>query len=293
MYGPSFLQRFITGLEYVLAVDGDDSADLRVLESRLAFVTSLRREYGLDETCWSTVHCVRDADPLAYTSPLHGSGGTATAADLATLWREHLHQGLYVPTTGTRGNPAGQRALHAFASAPRLVTQVQLIISPDDPAWDTTTYVNDLAADLQILQPLWDIPADLPDTDAARLHLVAKATAEDMPDAHATVFDVVRAAGLSRTRSYSTLADPRLTTFETIAPHDEGGVRSPDERAGGDLHDLPEDPLRTRFGIHASGALFSITTHTGTDASPVDATTFLDYDWDKLHRAATRAGWAA
>lgn len=286
MYGPSFLQQFITGLQYVLAVDGDDSADVRVLENRLAFVTSMRREYSLDETCWHTVHCVRDADPLTYTSPLHDSRGTATAADLATLWREHLHQGLYVSTTGTRGDPISKRALLAFASAPRLVAQVRLVITPDDPGWETTMYVDNLADDLRILQPLWDIPADLPDTDAARLHVVVQATNDDMPDAHVTVFDVLRATGLSRTGAYNSLADPRLTTFQPITRPDERDAGSPASRADEGPNNLVEDPLRTRFGIHTSGALFSVTI-------PTDAAVLLPYDWDKLRRAATRAGWAA
>jgi hypothetical protein len=293
MYGPSFLQQFITGLEYVLTVEDDDSADVRVLESRLAFITSMRREYGLDETCWHTIHCVRDADPLTYAGPLHDGGGTATAADLATLWREHLHQGLYVPTTGTRGHPNRQRALHAFASAPRLVTQVRLVITPDDPAWETTTYLDNLADDLRILQPLWDIPADLPNADSARLHLVVQATNDDMPDAHITAFDVLRATGFSRTRAYNTLADRRLTTFERITRPDERDAGPLTSQADKTPHDTPEAPPRTRFGIHTNGALFSITSHTDRDTTPADATVLLPYDWDKLRRAATRAGWAA
>jgi hypothetical protein len=294
MHAPSFMQQFITGLAYVLAVDdASGSADLEILEGRLAFITSMRRVYGLDETCWSTMHCVRDANPLTYSSPLHEGAGTATAADLATLWREHLHQGLCVPTTGTNGQPASRRALHAFASAPRLVAQVRLVITPTDPAWDSTTYVDELATDLRILQPLWDIPADLPDPDVARLHLVVKATENDMSDTVAAAFDIVRATGLSRTRSYATLADPRLTTFEPIKYAREHATALPDTRANKDLHAVPEDPLRTRFGIHTSGALFSITTRTDTDAAPADATTLLPYSWDRLHSAATRAGWAA
>lgn len=295
MHAPSFMQQFITGLAYVLAVDdASRSADLETLEGRLAFITSMRRVYGLDETCWSTMHCVRGANPLTYSSPLHEGDGTATAADLATLWREHLHQGLCIPTTGTHGQSAGRRALHAFASAPRLVAQVRLVITPTDPAWDSTTYVDELATDLRILQPLWEIPADLPDSDVARLHLVVKAADNDMSDAVAAAFDILRTTGLSRTRSHATLADSRLTTFEPIkCAREQPAGAAANTRANKDLHATPEDPPRTRFGIHTSGALFSVTTQTETDATPAGATTLLPYSWDQLHSAATRAGWAA
>lgn len=289
---PSFLQQFITGLQYVLAVEDGNSADLQVLVNRLASISSMRREYGLDETCWHTVHCVRDTNPLTYTSPLHGGRGIATAADLATLWREHLHQGLDVPTTGTRGHPIGQRALYAFASVPRLAAQVRLIITPGDPGWESTAYVDNLAADLRILQPLWDIPADLLDTDAARLQLVVKASDDDMPDARMTAFDIARAAGLSRTRSYQVLEDPRLTTIEPLNHPDKPGTGLPAAQTDHDPQFLREAPPR-QFGIHTSGALFSITTRTDPGHTIADTTTDLPYNWDQLHRAAIRAGFAA
>jgi hypothetical protein len=195
------LNHFITNLTHVLAVDGDSRAGLRKLERRLAFVASMRKEYGLDETCWTTVHCVRGANPLAYD----------TAADLAMLWREYLHQGLYVPTTGSRGRPAGRRALKAFAVAPRLVSQVHVLITRHSPIG--------LAEDLRVLRPLLDLPADRLDSNAARLQLVVQD-----PTAAAKV---VRAAGLPPTL----LTDERFTTpsVHRDEPRTAYGIRTTGE----------------------------------------------------------------
>lgn len=203
----SLLHRFITCLTHVLAVDGDSHTDVRVLERRLAFVASMRKEYGLDETCWTTVHCVRGADPLSHPD----------AADLAMLWREYLHQGLYVPTTGSHGN---RRTLRAFAAAPRLVSQVQVIVHPH-------VDMAGLAEDLRVLRPLLDLPSDRLDTDAARLQLVVP----DAPNVRATATKVIRAAGLSP----SLLRDPRFTTAK-----------------------LPGDGDSTSYGIRTTGELFTI-----------------------------------
>lgn len=289
MYGPSFMQRFIAGLRYVLAVDNDhDSTDLRLLENRLAFITSMRTEYGLDETCWSPVHCVRDADPLIYTSPLCESGGTATIADLATLWREHLHQGLYVRTTGTGGRPHSRRALHAFAAAPRLVSQIRLVITPADKAWGTSTYIDDLAADLRILHPLWEIPADLLDAETTRLHVVLAANDQDMPATRTAAIDIMQAAGMDYTHALSTMDNPRLVTSEPITQSNASHART-----NKDLHHASADPLQTYFGIHTTGALFSVTRATHIDTAPHTEATPMPYSWDKLHRAAIHAGWAA
>jgi hypothetical protein len=274
MHAPSFMQRFVAGLRYVLAVsdDGHDHLGLSLLAHRLTYLSSMRREYGLDEICWSTVHCGLHANPLTYTSPLHDSGGTATAADLAVLWREYLHQGLYVPTTGSHGDPHGRRALHAFASAPQLVSQVQLTITPTDPTWDDSISIDNLAEDLRILNPLWDLPADLLDTDTTRFHLVVQATDEDMPGAREAVIGLLQEVGMSRVRLYTAFNDPRRISFQPVGNHEPAATDS-------------NDPLRTFFGIHTTGTLFS-----GTSLAAI---TTLPYSWDTLHRGATRAGWVA
>jgi hypothetical protein len=290
MYAPSYVQRFVTGLWYVLAINGDhsDHADLSVLEQRLTYLASMRREYGLDETCWSTVHCALHANPLSYKTPLRDGVGTATAADLAILWREHLHQGLYVPTTGSHGAPEGQRALRAFASAPRLVSQIRLTISPTDPPWDTS--VDDLADDLRVLDPLWDLPAALPDTDTTRFHLAVQAAPEDMADAREAVVDLLRASGMSRVRLYSAFNDPRLISFQSIVRSGNrmsAGMRQDEDPVGSD------DPLRTCFGIDTTGVLFSIATTDDSPDTSLAKITSMPYSWDDLRRAAIRAGWVA
>jgi hypothetical protein len=195
------LHHFITNLTHVLTVDGDSQATVEQLARRLTFVANMRREYGLDETCWTTVHCVRGSDPLAHDTP----------ADLAMLWREYLHQGLYVPTAGSRGRRSGRRALKAFANAPRLVSQVHLMITPHN--------AHGLAEDLRILHPLLDLPADRLDTTAARLQLVVKH--------QATAAKVLRAAGMSP----SLLDDPRVATptLPRAEPRTAYGIRTTGE----------------------------------------------------------------
>lgn len=286
MHAPSFIQRFITGLTHVLAVGPKGCADFRVLERRLMFIASLRTEYGLDPTCWHTIHCVHEANPLTYTSPLHDDGGTAIIADVAVLWREHLHQGLYVPTVGSHGGSDARRALHAFASAPRLVSQVRLTINPTDPAW-TETVDTDLVEDLRILYPLWDLPSNLPGTDTTRFHLAVQAEDEDMPDARATVVDLLRATGMGRVRLYSAFNDARCISFQGITPSTPVDASSP-AQPDNDVHDS-DDPLQTCFGIDTDGTLFSAIPRTET----LDAITPLAVSWDSLHSSAIRAGWTA
>lgn len=231
---PSFTQRFIAGLTHVLAVDHDGCADFHVLENRLRFVTSMRTEYGLDATCWQTIHCTHDTNPLTYTSPLHDNGNVATAADLAVLWREHLHQGLYVVTTGTHGHPGGRQALHAFTNAPRLITQVRLTITSTEPT-------DDLVEDLRILHPLWDLPE--------RFHLAVQATENDLPDARAAVVDLLKATGMGRVRLYTAFNDPHLISFHPTGHHD------------------PE--RRSCYGIHTTGNLFSADDTSLTTLTPL------------------------
>ncbi len=266
---PPFLLAFVTALRYVLALD-EECADLRLVERRLAFVTSLRTEFGLDSSCWDTVHCVHDANPLDYTSRLHGQGGVATIADLATIWREHLHQGLTLPTIGTQARPEGRRALRAFAAAPRLVAQIRLYIRPADL---DASAVEELGADLHILQHLWELPADSPSTTsgARRLQLVVHAT--DLHAARHTAERVMLAAGMTPSRAATTMDDPHAVSFAS-----------------------PEQPAEQHpawYGIRTNGALFEVHAAANSADRPIGAWTNRPGTIDQIHLAAIRAGWAA
>lgn len=244
----SFIEHFVTRLGYVLA----DGAAPFLLESRLRFVAGMRAAYGMSEVCWDTVQCARDSDPLDYAEALPYSGGVATAADVATLWREYLHQGLHVVTRGSAGRPHGRQALRAFAAVPRLVSQVELTVGPR-PA--------ELAADLRILLPLWEIPADRVDADLDATRLVLTVSSPRLAAER-----LLRSAGLSPALIDATLDDPRRVRWAVEPP-----------------------PAGTRYGVRPGGALFSVTDGVETDL--VDSGSGRPYGWQQLQTAATRAGW--
>lgn len=214
----SFIEHFVTRLGYVLAIDHAGATAPFVLENRLRFVAGMRAAYGMSEICWDTVQCARGADPLDYAEPLPYSGGVATAADVATLWRENLRQGLHVVTRGSAGSPHGRQALRAFAAVPRLVSQVELRMTGRDG----------IVGDLRILLPLWEMPADRVDADLDATRLLLRVSDRD---AAATL---LRSAGLSPALIDTTLDDPRRVRWTPASP--QSGAW---------------------YGIRTNGALFS------------------------------------
>ena len=129
---PSTAQ-FLDRLGFVLAIDNCprgcahcpafgsttpvSRAPLATLEHRLASIAAERACHGWPARVEHTVHCWRLSDPLDYTARTERHG-IATAADLAVLWREHLHQGLYVRA------PAGTVPWWGWRGRAHRITQV-------------------------------------------------------------------------------------------------------------------------------------------------------------------------
>jgi hypothetical protein len=290
-YQPSFLANFIAGLTYVLAVDNndcDDSVDLYVLERRLSFLASMRAQFGLDETCWCTVHCVHYANPLTYSSGLNDPGAAATLADLATVWREYLHQGLFVQTTGSGGRDAARCALRAFACTPRLTSQVRLVITSEDPQWRSKSYIDNLAADLRILQPLWQQPADplVAIPDARHLQLVLRAPESDKSEVRTAAEQIMLRAGMASTLVATTLENPQMVMFELpeVPPIDRAG-----EGVSLGIVGQPQ----SWFGIRTNGALFIVDPVMDIEMGPDYPAMAKAGYIDQIHLAARRSGWAA
>ena len=292
---PSTAQ-FLDGLGFVLAIDncargcahcptfGSTAparrAPLAILERRLASIAAERARHGLPARVEHTVHCWRLSDPLDYTARTERHG-TATAADLAVLWREHLHQGLYVVTNGSEGGRHARRALRAFAATPGLVSQVKLTVTPSDRAWGTFGYVEELGLDLRAVLPLWELPADRREADAGarRLRLNVKHTDRDYQEARAVATEILQAAGLGATSVRAALEDPSKVAFKQI--YDLGtatGAPSPVEGAANvtaastGRRFKPTSVVRRRvqYGIRPAGRRFVVDMYAFTETELTD-----------------------
>lgn len=286
------------GLGFVLAIDGCARgcahcpafgstdpvrrAALDTLAGRLASVAGARARCGLPDTPAHTVHCWRISDPLDYTSRTKQSG-VATIADVAVLWREHLHQGLYVVTNGSEGRRRARQALTAFAATPTLVSQVKITITPADQAWGTARYTAELAADLRIVLPLWEMRADRAEVEpeVARLRLNVKTTAQDHPQARAATAAILRAAGLGPRATKDTLDDPQRVAFKRIydlgtasgAPSPLPGAVNVTDASGERNKPTPQTRPRIQYGIRPDGRLFEVDLYAFTETDLLDPAT--------------------
>jgi len=310
----SFVEEFVTQLGFVLAVDGCQRgcrncpafgstapvqrADLFEIEDRLRFLADLRVYYGLSGTYSDTIHCWRISDPLDYIDRLPRGSGVATVADLATLWREYLHQGLYVVTNGSEGRRYAQRALRAFAAAPRLVSQVKLTITPADREWGTAKYIENMTSDLRTLLPLWDYPVDRLDgnLDDRRLRLNVTSTSRDRAQARSATADIMRAAGVKPALIPNWLDDPRRVAFKPIYdPGTSTGEPTPVEDAiaittTDRQRSTPSQWAQHRYGIRPNGNLFKVDMCSFTETD-LHKSSGGPYTIDQIRAGVTRAGW--
>ncbi len=278
----------ITNLGFVLAVDNCargclhcpafgaiapvQRAPLGQLADRLAQVANARARLGLGRP-QRVIHSWRISDPLDYTVRTP-AGTIASVADLGALWREHLGQGLYVVTNGSEGRPQAVEALRRIASEPQLVSQVKLTITPADTAWGTTRYETDLAADLSILAPLWNLPAQrAEDPHGLRLRVNVKTAPSHENQAREVVARILAAAGVNP----AVAGDPRRVAFKPV--YDLGnalGVSSPVPgavtiAAGGQrCKPTPETRAQIQYGIRPDGRLFAVDMYAFTERDLTD-----------------------
>jgi hypothetical protein len=291
-------------LGFVLAIDGctrrcqhcpafgSTGPALRVgldtLTRRLESIARARRALGLPATPTRTVHCWRISDPLDYWSRTRRDG-VATAADVALLWRDHLHQALYVVTNGSEGHPAGRRALATFAATPVLVSQLKITITPADLDWGTSRYVAELAEDVRLLLPLWELPADRPEAgdNAARLRLNVKTTADKLDEAHEITSAILRAAGLTPHAVDAAIADPRRVAFKPIydlgtttgGPTPVVGAIDVTDVTGQRNKPTPETREGLQYGIRPDGRIFAVDMYAFTETDLIDQASGLPLYW--------------
>jgi hypothetical protein len=211
------------------------------------------------------VHCWRISDPLDYVTRLP-SGVVATCADVARLWREHLGQGLYLVTNGSEGSPVAGRTLAELAAAPDLVSQVKLTITHADRSWDSPRYLTDMARDVAVLAPLWDLPATrAEDHDGRRFRINVKTTPARQAEVRTLVVAVLVRAGLSRSTSQAACDDESMVRFKPI--YDLGnatGAPSPVDGAvdigttGQRYKPTTRTRARIQYGIRPDGRLFVV-----------------------------------
>lgn len=291
-------------LGFVLAIDGCarncahcsafgstapvQRADIDTLTRRLASIAHARAHLELPAAPDRTVHSWRISDPLDYRSRT-SRDGTATAADVAVLWHEQLHQGLYVVTNGSEGRQHARRALAAFAATPLLISQLKLTITPADQDWGTDRYIDDLAADLRLVLPLWELPADRPENQpgALRLRINLKTTANDHRDAREITAKILRTAGLSAQAADTALDDPQRVACKAIydlGRADGGPSAVPDavaitDTTGQRNKPTPETRARIQYGIRPDGRLFVADMYAFAEADLMDPTTHQPTYW--------------
>lgn len=264
-------------------------APLDTLAQRLASVAAARARCGLPAAPDRTVHCWRISDPLDYTSRTARSG-MATIADVAMLWREHLRQGLYVVTNGSEGHRRARRALTALAAIPALVSQMKITITPADRAWGTSRYIDDLAADVRTVAPLWELRANRPEVDpeVPRLRLNVKTTRDDRAQAHTVTVAILQAAGLGRKATRELLDDPQRVAFKPIydlgtatgTPTPVAGALPLTDRSGTRNKPTPETRPRIQYGIRPDGRLFEVDLYAFTETDLSDPATGQPRYWD-------------
>lgn len=211
------------------------------------------------------VHCWRISDPLDYWSRLP-SGGIATCADVAELWRTHLGQGLYVVTNGAEGRMLAQQALMEFAVNPDLVSQIKITVTPFDRAWGSQEYLEELAADVRELLPLWDLPSTrAEDKDGRRFRINAKATVDRDEELRAFLVEVLLRSGLSRAQADHACQDPTRVAVKPVYDLGSASGDSPvpgalniRDDSGGRHKPTAETRRQIQYGIRPDRRLFTV-----------------------------------
>lgn len=289
------LANVVTQLGFVLAVDNCSrgcrycpASEVRALPQR-APLYQLARTLSDLATCYArlgtppprwAVPCWRFSDPLDYLVRTR-SGRVGTCTDLARLWHDHLHQGLYLMTNGSEGRPQARRALHQLAASPELISQVKLTIGPADRDWGTSRYEHDLAADIAILAPLWQLPSTrTEDPRGRRLRINLRTTPTQQGATLETVARILTLARLPTATIQRVLDD---VTMLTVKPLNTAASSVPQRPSTGELASgsSPSQPgvhtgPRTRFGIRPDRSLFlcdvnTITEHDLTDPAGLPA----------------------
>lgn len=257
----------VTNLGWVLAVDNcsrgcrhcpasarralPQRAPLYQLARTLSDLATYYTRLATPPPQWA-VPCWRLSEPLDYLVRSRG-GRIGTCAEVARLWRDHLHQGLYLETNGSEGRPLARRALHQIVADPGLVSQVKLTIGPADRDWDTIRYERDLATDIAILAPLWQLPSTrTEDPGGRRLRLTIRCTPNHQPMALEAVARILAIADLPAATIQQALDDGTLLA---VKPLDTGAC---DPLRLSSHHPGP----RIRYGVRPDRSLFTVDTQT-------------------------------
>jgi len=137
-----------------------ETAPFDDLNTRLKVVRAALK--GTSVTQSRTIHAWRIGDLLDYRD--RSSGETRTVADLAEIWTTSLDQPLYTVTNGTMGVKWRQEALQDLASQPQLSSQVKLTVTPYDPKFNHSNYIENVAHDVTTLWPLTSLPSLRPES---------------------------------------------------------------------------------------------------------------------------------
>ncbi|EDK72812.1 hypothetical protein TM7_0021 [candidate division TM7 genomosp. GTL1] len=159
-----------------------------------------------------TVHAWRISDlgDYRYTE----GGVTYDVVSVAEAWYANLGQPLYVVTNGTIGSKARRESLQLLSEQPDLVSQVKLTITPFDPKFTRTRYVENMAFDVATLWPLGELPGRRKEgsSDQRRFRINVKSSADQRDEVEEVLWDILSTAGLpnGEIEKLMTNKDPRL-----------------------------------------------------------------------------------
>ncbi|ATZ23679.1 hypothetical protein ACFZBM_27160 [Streptomyces lavendulae] len=224
----------------------------------------------------------RISDPLDY----HVRDGETTrnTFDVARIWREHLGQGLYLVTNGSEGKRFARTALRQIAARPDVLSQAKLTITPCDQGWGSERYLQNIADDISVLAPLWDLGSTrMEDPDGLRFRINLKSTADRREEALEFMARAMDLAGLDAGAAQKALADPRRISAKDI--YDLGSYvgDSPVVNAisikgegGKRFKDTAETRSHHQYGIYPDGAVrvidmyeFKVYEATGEGGAPL------------------------
>ena len=214
-------------LGFVLAIDGcargcqhcpafglgmrPTSAPIEDLRSRLRRIKAAMPTVDFANE-FRTVHAWRISDLADYRYTTDGV--TYDVASVAEAWCANLGQPLYVVTNGTIGSKARQASIKTLSEYPELVSQVKLTVTPFDPKFKLSRYVENMAYDVATLWPLGDLPGHRKEgaADQRRFRINVKATPDQQEEVVATLRNILATAGMSKSEidMLVTNSDPRL-----------------------------------------------------------------------------------
>ncbi|GAA2531869.1 hypothetical protein [Pilimelia columellifera] len=203
----------------------------------------------------------RISDPLDYL--VRSGSGIRDTYDVGVLWRRYLDQGIYLVTNGSEGKRQAREALRRLAGDPEVASQIKLTITPCDQGWGTDRYLDNIAQDIAILAPLWDLGSTrMEDPQGRRFRINLKSTAERRDESLEFLEHALVVAGVARAKVESLMEDSTHVAVKDIYDLGSYAGDSPVKQAinikgdsGRRFKPTAEARTQYQYGIYPDGTI--------------------------------------